>query len=177
MKVSGSKVNLRLLDKSDWELFKILNTCPNIMKHVYEPFSIEETKQRFDIRTQPWSDKSDQWLCLAIDEISSGEKLGSIGLKITNHQAKIAEVGYLLRIEAHGKGVASEALTLLQQYAFTTLNLNKLVATCSSNNIGSYKVLEKAGFSREGCLKQNSILNNKYVDDYIYGLCSPLKMV
>ena len=173
MQISGSKVNLRLLDKYDWELFKVLNTCPKIMKHVYEPFSIEETKERFEERIQPWSDKSDQWLCLAIDEINSGNKLGSIGLKITNHQANIAEVGYLLKTEAQGKGVASEALTLIKNYAFRTLNLNKLVASCSSNNIGSYKVLEKAGFMREGCLKQNSILNGKYIDDYIYGLCSP----
>ena len=171
MQISGSKISLRLLDKSDWELFLVLNTCPKIMKFVYEPFSIEETKERFEERIQPWNDKSDQWLCLVIEEIDSGEKLGSIGLKITNHQAKIAEVGYLLKIEAHGKGIASEALKLVKNLAFTTIALNKLVATCSSNNIGSYKVLEKAGFSREGCLKQNSVLNNKYVDDYIYGLC------
>lgn len=171
MKISGSKVNLRLLDKSDWELFMILNTCPKIMKYVYEPFTIEETKVRFEERIQPWNDKSNQWLCFAIEEICSGKKLGSIGLKITNHQAKIAEVGYLLKTEAHGKGIASEALKLVKSLAFTTFHLNKLVATCSSNNIGSYKVLEKSGFSREGCLKQNSILNNKYVDDYVYGLC------
>ena len=171
MKISGDRIKLRLLDDSDWELFKHLNTSPQIMEHVYEPFSIEETKKRFEERTQPWNDKSDQWLCLAIDEIDSGKKLGSIGLKITNHQAKIAEIGYLLKTDAHGKGFATEALLLIKKYALTTLKLNKLVATCSSNNIGSYKVLEKAGFLREGCLKQNSIINNKYSDDYIYGLC------
>jgi [ribosomal protein S5]-alanine N-acetyltransferase len=173
VKISSNTINLRLLDKSDWELFKVLNTCPKIMEHVFEPFSIEETKKRFEERTQPWDGEVGQWLCLAIDEINSGEKLGSIGLKITNDKARIAEVGYLLRIEAHGKGVASEALKLLKNYAFTTLNLNKLVATCSTKNIGSYKVLEKAGFSREGCLKQNSIINNTYKDDYVYGLCAP----
>lgn len=142
------------------------------MKHVYKPLSIEETQERFRERTQPWNDKSDQWLCLTIDEIDSGKKLGTIGLKITNHQAKIAEVGYLLKTEAQGKGFASEALNLVQSYAFETLNLNKLVATCSIDNIGSFKVLEKAGFCREGHLKQNSFFNNQYVDDYIYGLCS-----
>tara|TARA_R110002050_G_scaffold215109_3_gene351253 strand:+ start:76 stop:603 length:528 start_codon:yes stop_codon:yes gene_type:complete len=171
VQILGSKVKLRFLDKSDWELFKQLNTCPKIMAHVYEPFTIEETKQRFEERTQPWNDKAEQWLCFAIDELNSGGKIGSIGLKIINHQAKIAEVGYLLKMEAHGKGLASEALSLIKQYAFTTLHLNKLVATCSSNNIGSYKVLEKAGFLREGCLKQNSMLKGKYIDDYIYGLC------
>jgi RimJ/RimL family protein N-acetyltransferase len=171
--ISGIQINLRLLDSSDWELFKILNTCPEIMEHVYEPFSVDEAKERFEIRIQPWTRRSDQWLSLAIDEVNSGIKLGSIGLKITNHQANIAEVGYLLMREAQGKGIATEALVLLKHYAFTTLNLNKLVALCSSNNIGSYKVLEKAGFKREGCLKQNSFIQGKYIDDYIYGLCTP----
>lgn len=171
MQISGNKVNLRLLNESDWELFKILNTCPKIMGYVYEPFSLEETKKRFDERTQPWHDKSDQWLSFAIDDIESGKAIGSIGIKITNHQARIAEVGYLLKTKAHGKGFASEALLLVKHHAFATLHLNKLVATCSSENIGSYKVLEKAGFLREGCLKQNSILNGQYIDDYIYGLC------
>ncbi len=171
MQISGNKISLRLLDKSDWELFLVLNTCPKIMKYVYEPFSLEETKERFEERIQPWDDKSDQWLCFAIDENNSGNKLGSIGLKITNHTAKVAEVGYLLKTEAQGKGIASEALGLVKELAFTTLVLNKLVAACSTRNIASFKVLEKAGFSREGCLKQNSILNNKYGDDYLYGLC------
>ena len=172
MQISGSKIRLRVLDKSDWELFRILNTCPKIMEHVYEPFSLEETKKRFQERIQPWNDQSDQWLGFAIDQIESGKAIGSIGLKITNHQAKIAEVGYLLKMEAHGKGFASEALSLIKQYAFATLHFNKLAASCSSKNIGSYKVLEKVGFLREGCLKQNSILKGKYIDDYIYGLCS-----
>lgn len=175
MQILESRIKLRLLDDSDWELFKHLNTSPQIMEHVYEPFSIAETKKRFEERIQPWNIKSDQWLCFVIDEINSGKKLGSIGLKVTNHQAKIAEIGYLLKTDTHGKGFASEALLLIKKYAFITLKLNKLVATCSSNNIGSYKVLEKAGFSREGCLKQNSIINNKYNDDYIYGLCLSAK--
>ncbi|WP_394202469.1 GNAT family N-acetyltransferase [Marinagarivorans algicola] len=56
-------------------------------------------------------------------------------------------------------------------YAHSELKLNKLVATCSVNNIGSYKLLEKIGFNREGCLRQNSIISNQYIDDYVYGLC------
>jgi len=88
VQISGNKVKLRLLDNSDWELFKILNTCPVIMEYVYEPFTIEETLERFKVRTQPWNDKSDQWLCFAIDEINSETKLGSIGLKITKSSSE-----------------------------------------------------------------------------------------
>lgn len=172
MKISANKIAIRLLDDSDWELFKELNTCPEIMRYVYDPFCINETRKRFEERIQPWNYELEQWLCFTIDEKGSGNKLGSIGLKITNHQAKIAEVGYLLKLDAQGKGVASEALKLIVNYAFISLNLNKLIALCSTDNIGSFKVLEKAGFSREGCLKRNSFRNNRYSDDYLYGLCS-----
>jgi len=102
VQISGNKVKLRLLDNSDWELFKILNTCPVIMEYVYEPFTIEETLERFKVRTQPWNDKSDQWLCFAIDEINSETKLGSIGLKITKSSSE--NCGSRLFIEKRSTG-------------------------------------------------------------------------
>jgi RimJ/RimL family protein N-acetyltransferase len=115
--------------------------------------------------------ESDGWLSFGISEGSTGEKLGSIGIKITNREAKIAEIGFMIKPSAQGKGFAGEALNIVKNYALSKLNLNKLVATCSVNNAGSFKLLEKHGFIREGCLKQNVIIKGKYVDDYIYGLC------
>lgn len=92
-----------------------------------------------------------------------------ISLKIVNHEAKIGEVGFMMKASVQGKGFASEALSLLKAYALSELKLNKLTAICSVNNIGSYKLLEKLGFEREGCLRQNTLINNALVDDYVYG--------
>lgn len=61
-------------------------------------------------------------------------------------------------------------MNLVKIYTLKELGINKLEATCSVNNSASYKLLEKHGFIREGNLKQNIIINGKYVDDYIYGL-------
>ena len=77
----------------------------------------------------------------------------------------------MLKASSHGKGFASESLQLLIKYAFDELNLNKLVATCAVENIGSFKLLEKFGFKKEGCLEQNTFIKNRYIDDFIYGLC------
>ncbi len=141
------------------------------MEHVSDPFTYDEAKESFLSKSTPWTFKSDGWLCLGMTDISSGEKLGSIGLKIINHSAKIAEIGFMLKRSVQGKGFAREALELLKDHALTTLNLNKLVAICSVNNKGSYKLLEKSGFVREGCLRHNSLINNKLIDDFVYGLC------
>ena len=77
----------------------------------------------------------------------------------------------MIKQSAQGKGYAGEALSLLKDYAYNHLHLNKLIALCSVNNTGSSGLLEKLGFIREGCLQQNTLISNQYVDDYIYGLC------
>jgi len=171
VKIVGQSIKLSLLDDSDLALFVEISMCPEMMEHVGDPLSFEQANEAFKVKSRPWTIESTDWLTFGITKMSSGEKIGSIGLKITNHNAKIAEVGFMIKSNAQGKGFASEALTLIRNHAFFELNLNKLVATCAVNNTGSYKLLEKIGFIREGCLKQNVIINNKYVDDYIYGLC------
>ncbi|GAB57352.1 ribosomal-protein-alanine N-acetyltransferase [Rheinheimera nanhaiensis E407-8] len=88
-----------------------------------------------------------------------------------DQEAKIAEVGFMIKLEAQGKGFAAEALKLVRDFALTELGLNKLVATCSVSNIGSFKVLEKLGFVREACLRKNTLIKGQLVDDYIYHLC------
>ena len=173
MQLSDERIQLLPFDASDFQMFLEISTCPLIMKYVSKPFTYEEAKSAFDIRSQYWNINSDGWLSLCISEIENGEKLGTIALKIVNRDAKIAEVGFLIRSCAQGRGIANSALKLLKDYAFNELKLNKLVAFCSVDNAGSYKLLEKQNFVREGCFKQNTFINNEYIDDYAYGLCKP----
>jgi RimJ/RimL family protein N-acetyltransferase len=169
--LAGQRIKLSPFDESDFDLFVEISMSPVMMEHVYDPCSYEEANEAFIAKSQPWSMESDGWLSFGISEVATSEKLGNIGLKITNHEAKIAEVGFMIKPSAQGKGFAGEALNLVKDYALSELNLNKLVATCSVSNTGSFKLLEKHGFIREGCLRQNVIISGKYVDDYIYGLC------
>lgn len=171
MVLVGQRIQLSIFDDSDLPLYVEISMCPEMMEHVYEPLSFEEANEAFNSKLQPWSLESDSWLSFSLTELSTNDKVGNIGIKITNHDAKIAEVGFMIKRSAQGKGYASEALSLLKYYAFMQLNLNKLVATCSIDNTGSYQLLEKLGFSREGCLKQNVVIKGQYVDDYVYGLC------
>ncbi len=171
MELLGNRIKLLPFNESDFEPFVEISMCSEMMEHVCDPLTLEEAITAFQAKAQPWTINSTSWLSLGINEISTGEKLGSIGLHIIDHDTKNAEIGYMIKKSAQGKGVGSEALRLLKDYAFNTLNLNKLVATCSINNTGSYKLLEKLGFIREGCLRQNAKISDRYIDDYVYGLC------
>lgn len=169
VKLKGHRLKLSPFDESDMALFIEMSMCSKMMEHVYDPFSFDEAQKAFDAKSVPWTWESTSWLSLGITEISTGNKLGNIGLKIVNQKAKIAEVGFMIKQSAQGRGFACEALGLVKDHAFNVLNLNKLIAICSVHNIGSYKLLEKFGFKREGCLQKNAVIDNKFVDDYIYG--------
>ncbi|QQX78713.1 GNAT family N-acetyltransferase [Shewanella sp. KX20019] len=173
MQLADERIELVPFKDSDFEFFQKIITCPLMMEHVYDPLTYDEAKSSFEGRLPPWKFESDNWRSFIITEIINGEKLGYISLRIVNHEARIAEVGFMIKASAQGKGVGSKALKLMKQYAFETLTLNKLVAFCSVHNAGSYSLLEKEYFSRESSLKQNTLMNNQYRDDYAYGLCNP----
>jgi len=170
VKLLGKRIELLPFDNSDLDLFIQLSMDANIMKHVYDICSLEEAESAFYIKAQPWCQSSSAWLTLSINSTEGDEKLGNIGLKIIDHHKRIAEVGFMLKQSAQGKGFATEALSLIKDYAFNTLKLNKLTATCSVHNSGSYKLLEKFGFNREQTLLKNTVINGQAIDDYVYGL-------
>ena len=170
VKLRGKRIELLSFDNSDLDLFIQLSMDANIMKHVYDTSTLEEAKSAFYIKAKPWHEDSEAWLTLSINAIDSQEKLGNIGIKIIDHHNRVAEVGFMLKHSAQGKGFAAEALALIKGYAFNTLNLNKLTATCSVHNLGSYKLLEKLGFNREQTLLQNTMINGQAIDEYVYGL-------
>ncbi len=173
MQLANDTIELVPFEESDFELFLEIITSPQLMQHVYDPLTYEQAKRSFEQRLPPWEVNNDSWRSFAITEVTSGEKLGYISLRIINYEAKLAEVGFMIKANAQGKGVGSKALSLIKQYAFDELMLNKLIAYCSVHNSGSIKLLEKFGFSRESCLKKNTLINNQYIDDYLYGLCKP----
>jgi len=169
VQIASNRIKLQPLDRSDWELFKELNQCPKIMEHLYDRLPLDQIKSVFESRISPITEQSDGW-CFSISDAATGEKLGNIGLKLTDINEKVAEVGFMLKEEAQGKGYATEALNLAKEYAFQTLKLIKIAAICSTENSGSYKLLEKVGFIRESVLPKNTSINGRLVDDYVYGL-------
>jgi RimJ/RimL family protein N-acetyltransferase len=171
VQLSDEIIRLSPLSGADFGLFLEILTCSEIMKHVSKILTLDETKAAFEIRSQPWEAKGYGWCTLPITEIKCDEKVGWIALRILNHEAKIAEVGFILKSSVQRRGITSCALKLLRSYAFNELKLNKLVEFCSIQNTASYKTLEKLGFVREGCFKQHLLINNQYVDSYAYGFC------
>jgi ribosomal-protein-alanine N-acetyltransferase len=81
-----------------------------------------------------------------------------IGMYLTRYFEYVAdqvEIGYVLAKKYWGKGIASEASSALIAYCFRHTDSNQVVAVTDLDNIGSQKVLEKAGLSRLNNLKRD----------------------
>ena len=108
----------------------------------------------------------------AIEE--AGEAVGGIGMIPGSDVDRVsAEVGYWLGRAVWGRGVATRALTSLVAYAFRTFDFTRLFATPFDFNPASIRVLEKAGWSREGVLRRAVIKEGRVGDLLVYALLRP----
>ena len=88
---------------------------------------------------------------------------------IDPHHAR-ASFGIMLgERDTWGHGYATEALELLEQYAFTTLKLHKLTAGAVAENIGSVRMLEKRGFAVEGRRREHFRDGRRFLDVIAFG--------
>jgi len=95
---------------------------------------------------------------------------GAIGLNNFSKQHLKVEIGFWLLPEFWGKGIVSEAIKLVSNYAFNSLNVNRIEAFVESENENSSKVLVKTGFNYEGTMVKCEIKKSKFIDIAIYAL-------
>lgn len=75
--------------------------------------------------------------------------------------------------EHNGKGYTTEAVNLVVNYAFEILNLHRIEAGVMPDNLGSMRVLEKAGFHKEGIAIKNVEINGRWEDHQILAILNP----
>lgn len=98
-----------------------------------------------------------------------GTAAGSIGLVLKSDiYRKTAEIGYWLGEPFWGRGITTEAVTALTNYAFTQFDLVRIYAGVFEWNTASQRVLEKAGYSLEARLHKNACKDGQIIDELIY---------
>lgn len=106
----------------------------------------------------------------------NNEAVGAVGLTLQQDIfRKNAEIGYWLGEPFWSKGIMSEALKEMTDYAFRQFDIHRLYAGVFEYNTASMRVLEKAGFSLEAVLRQSICKEDKIWDDYIFVKFRPSK--
>ena len=92
------------------------------------------------------------------------------GLNLASQKFKSGEIWYKLHPNYWGKGYATEALNRALDFGFDELKLHRIQAGCAVENIGSIRVLEKVGMTREGHKRKILPLKSGWSDNYHYAL-------
>ena len=103
-----------------------------------------------------------------------GEAAGGIGfVPHTDVERVNAEIGYWLGEPFWGRGIVSEALVAVTQYAIETHSLTRVFALPYARNAASCRVLEKAGYVLEARLRRSAIKDGEIIDQMQYAFVAP----
>ena len=103
--------------------------------------------------------------CIEIERAAVGGIGVHPGEDVYRHTAT---VGYWLGEQFWGRGVMTEALTAVTDFCFDNFPLRRIAAEVFANNPASARVLEKAGFTLEGRLKNHILKDGEVLDSLLY---------
>lgn len=125
------------------------------------PYGIEQARTFLG-----WVTKQAKPTVWAIDV--KGEAIGAIGIELHSDVERVsAEIGYWLGQPFWNRGIATEALKGVTAEAFKRFEITRLYAVPFADHIASVRVLEKAGYVREGLLRQSAIKDGKIRDQLL----------
>lgn len=160
----GIDVALRTIEEEDAEFFQEIINDPAVRISIG---SVEAMNHPAELEwIESLGEREGTHLSVCID----GNPVGSISLKPPNEVDGVAEIGYMIAPDQWGNGYATDAVRTICGYAFDERRLNKVRANCYATNPGSQRVLEKAGFTREGRFRQEGFVDGEHVDVLRYGL-------
>ncbi len=147
-------------------------SLPEVIKYYGISYaSLEATKEQISWFSQLEKDETGIWW--AIESFENQEFCGAIGFNNLNKQHKRAEIGFWLLPESWGKGIMSEVLPLVSQYAFENLGLHRIEAQVETENLACQNVMKKNNFLFEGTLKEYEFKEGKYISLDLFALFNP----
>jgi len=107
---------------------------------------------------------------LGIASRDTGDVIGDIWVYLIEND-RMATVAIRIAPAEHGKGYGTESLTAMTRFCFEKTELRRLQAEIDVRNAASCRIFEKAGYTREGLIRQGKMVNT-WCDYCIYGILS-----
>ncbi|PCC69032.1 Acetyltransferase (GNAT) domain-containing protein [Nannocystis exedens] len=93
------------------------------------------------------------WYQFALALLSEGTLIGDVGLRVTAGEPTTADIGYTLMTAQQGRGLASEAVRAVCEYAFSQLGVRRIQATVDDRNVRSLALARRLGMIEEAAVE------------------------
>lgn len=155
---------LQLTDLDD--LYEYAQDPPVYENGMWQPYeSLDAARRHLEAVISQYFDGLMWW---ALEHKADGKMIGRCELSHVDREDKRAEISFALHREYWRQGIMTEAMQRTLDYAFNTMQLNRIYAVTLTDNIASHALLEKLGFQREGRLREFSQVKGYPEDVYLY---------
>ena len=164
--LEGTRINLKVVEKEEIPHLVDMTNRPEFWGLYESPFQRSRTEMEKGI--EEWKGSKRFFI-----QKKDGSRVGLINLfeVVPGFAAQFGlEIGYALSPEERGKGYCTEAVTLLLDYSFLTTLVARVQAHTDVRNVASQRVLEKAGFVKEGTNRQSYFANGGMHDMFIFSI-------
>lgn len=148
----SKNIALRAAEPSDAQLIYLWENDQTVWRvsDTIAPFSMHHIEQFIVQNNDLYANRQ---LRMMIDQLSTDKTVGCIDLYDFDPFHERAGVGIMIEAGAQRQGLASEALQLLEEYAFGVLQLNQLFCLIGQDNEQSIKLFTKNGYAQCGLRK------------------------
>ena len=169
----GTQVSLRAPRHSDYREWAALRRESRAFLEPWEPRwaddELERSGWRRRMRRYGEDFAAGAAIAYLIFENRTGRMVGGITLgNIRYGVSQSAQIGYWTGERHAGRGYMQDAVRSLVTHAFAAMRLHRIEAACIPGNVPSIRVLEKAGFEREGLLRSYLRIDGVWQDHYLY---------
>jgi len=166
--LEGKNINLRIAEKEDVDLLaRWLNDQD--FHGEYQDFPTQLSRSQLEKQIRDPLSSPLQWVDFVIEK-KDKTKIGWMCHYIGSQNFGWTEIGYALIPSERGKGYGTEAIQILMDYLFLTKEIVRIQAVTNVRNLGSQRVLERAGFKREGTLRKALYVRGEWTDGYLYSI-------
>lgn len=173
--IHAAGLYLRVPIASDYEAWADVRSKSRTFLAPWEPTWPDDDLSRFSFRRRvkryAQEVKDDQSYALFLFRRSDDALMGGITLSnVRRGVAQACSLGYWMGAAFAGQGHMSTAVRSVIPFVFDTLRLHRLEAACMPHNAASIRVLEKAGFTREGFARKYLCIAGTWQDHVLYAM-------
>ncbi len=162
---------LREIDENDWPaLLHCLSDAETVRYTEFEPFTEASARWLVQWALEKKLEEPRSVFVFGVMLSPDTPLIGVATLTIRNPALGEADVGVIIGREQWGHGYGTAAVRDLLTLGFDTLRLHRITGECNPENLGSARVLEKAGMRREGYLHEHRRQKGCWVDRLLYAI-------
>ncbi len=172
--ILGDGLRLRAIERADLPTIVTWLNDPDVRDQLaaYLPMSMAAEERWFE--KLPERPREQQPLAIEVQSAETWKLVGTCGLHDLDWRTRSAELGIMIGEKREwNKGYGTQAVALLVQFVFETLNLHRVSLYVYADNARAIRAYEKAGFVLEGRLRDGEFRHGVYRDVLMMSILRP----